>query len=96
MKNTSAVLTIPAGAKHFTVVIGGKSSLDKDVTVKENAINDCLNCNDFDTVYASNCEYWADFWSKSYVYLYRMGKYFACAIKSILFYFSYFFIFNKT
>ena len=69
VKNTSAVLTIPAGAKHFTVVIGGKSSLDKDVTVKENAINDCLNCNDFDTVYASNCEYWADFWSKSYVYL---------------------------
>ena len=66
---TSAKLTLPARSGGFTVVIGGASSMDKDVDVRALAVKNCASSQSFESVYASNKEWWGDFWNKSYVYL---------------------------
>lgn len=69
VESTSAKLRIPAQSGSFTVIIGGASNMDKNVDVKSVALKNCATSQGFESVYASNKEWWSDFWSRSYVYL---------------------------
>ena len=66
---TSATITVPAHRGVFTVIIGGESSMDDMIDVKQIAANNALGSPGFESVYKANQEWWSDFWHKSYVYL---------------------------
>lgn len=65
----AATITLPAKAGDFSIVIGGESSMDKKVNAEKKAIRNCLSSSGYSEVYERNKMWWADFWSKSYVYL---------------------------
>lgn len=72
----AAKLEIPAQTGDFTVVIGGFSKVvNGDIEgrqaqdVKQTAIDNAVGVDSYEDIYSSNLEWWADFWSKSYVYL---------------------------
>ena len=62
----SAKMTIPAQSGQFTVVLGASVSMDESDDVKQTALDNC-EASDFDSVYSDSAEFWADYWSKSYV-----------------------------
>lgn len=62
-------ITVPATKGEFAVVIGGTASMDTSVDVAEIAQNNSCNAKDYKTIRDESAEWWADFWSKSYVYL---------------------------
>lgn len=62
-------LSLPASGGAFTVLIGGCSEMDDSVDVVDKALGNAKTSPDYDGIYKSNKEWWADFWSKSYIYL---------------------------
>ncbi len=66
---SKGTIRIPAQSGSSTIVIGGDSSMDKSVDVKANAISNAKTSPEFEEVFSASREWWADFWSKSYVYL---------------------------
>lgn len=62
-------ITIPAAKGEFAIIIGGTASMDPSVDVAKIAKDNSLDSDDYKTVYERSAQWWADFWSKSYVYL---------------------------
>ena len=62
-------LSIPAGSGEFTIVIGGGSVMDETVDIQAQAVENAENAPEYEEIYQSNCEWWSDFWSKSYIYI---------------------------
>jgi hypothetical protein len=62
-------LNLPGQSGSFTVIIGGDSTMNQTVDVKESAIANAVNSPDYSSISASSQEWWSDFWDKSYIYL---------------------------
>lgn len=67
--NQTLRFKLPASGEGFTVIIGGCSTMDDNIDVVKAALDNAQTSPDYDGIYAENKAWWADFWSKSYVYL---------------------------
>ncbi len=65
----SIKITVPASNGEFAVVIGGTATMDESVDVEKTARDNSLGANGYNEISESSANWWADFWSKSYVYL---------------------------
>lgn len=65
----TARLSLPAAQGTFTVIIGGSSVMDESADALAQAVENARSAPGYDEIYESGCEWWSDFWSKSYVYI---------------------------